>query len=145
MAGGSTAPSIWTITSQGGATIEVSSNQHVEGGSSLHATAGGGVSPVVYQDVAATANGIYTFSGSINVVTSASVQAYVRLIAYDANNVARTTVNLPSTMSVTGGFVSMNGGSITACSTCNRVRVQLMLSNLKADLYVDNFSFTKTG
>jgi hypothetical protein len=138
-------PNNWNPVSQGGAIIEVSSNQHVEGAASLHATAGGGVSPNLYQDVAATPNGVYTFSGSINVVTSSSVQASVRLIAYDANNVARTTVNLPSTMSVTGGFVSMGGGSITACSTCNRVRVQLVLSNLKADLYVDNFSLTKTG
>jgi hypothetical protein len=136
-------PASWQVApSNGAAYVARSGTQRTEGSFSVRANATGGPSFVVYQDVPVTPGVAYTFTGSINVPTSSGpFTASVQLVALNQHGGTISTVTVWSRTQTTNGWAPVTGG-ITAPSGATRVRTQLKLQNLRADVYADAFAFS---
>jgi len=139
-------PDAWLL-SNGAPSNVVTRNglQHSDGSYALRANSNGGQSFTVYQDLSVNPGERYSFSGGINVPTSTgSFNASVQLQAlnqYGGTVGSATTAGAAQT-TTTAGWVATNG-SFTVPNGATTLRVQLRLTTLKADVYVDGFTLTR--
>lgn len=137
-------PDGWQITSPGAPLVSRSGSQHSEGSFSLLADSTKGESFVVYQDLPVKPGEVYDFSGKMNVPSrSGWFRAGLQLLALNPSGRALTTATALSQSSTTSGWVSRQT-SLTVPKDATTLRVQLKLEYLRAGVYVDGFSLTRT-
>lgn len=139
-----TIPDGWSVAAGCVNLVSRSPDRRWEGSHSLRANSTRGESFVVYQDVPVKPGESYRSAGRINVPTShAWFRANVQLVVLNRYGGTITTVTALSQTSTTNGWVSATA-DLNVPSAGTTIRVQLKLESLKADVYADGFSLTRT-
>jgi hypothetical protein len=140
--GGGALPDGWQVSSAGTGLAAQNGAQHAEGSFSLRISSTRGESFVVYQDVPVRPGQRYSFSGQMNVPSSAgSFRASVELVMRNQWGGTIATTTALSQSATTANWTPASA-SVTVPSGATNVRVQVRVEYLKADVYVDGFALT---
>ncbi|TAK28396.1 MAG: hypothetical protein EPO21_22815 [Chloroflexota bacterium] len=137
-------PDDWQVSGPDPTLVSRSGDQTYEGDFSMLASSLGWQSYVVYQDIPVNPGESYSFSGWMNVPrTSGWFRASAQLVELDTSGRVLNTITARDQTAATSGWVPSQA-SVSVRLTTATLRVQLRLQVLRADVWVDGFSLTRT-
>jgi chitodextrinase len=136
---GSGVPASWTCT-QNYCSLDTALKR--SGNSSLKVDNATGAWFDIYQGAAGSAGGSYTFDGYINIARNTDTDIVVKAqFLNSSNSYINEEIIASYNGTVTSGWNNLHG-SYSAPSGTATVRITFLISNLNAEMYLDDFSIT---